>query len=174
MTDARGSRASNTHYGASHILQGVDLDVPQGRISAVLGRNGVGKTTTVKTIVGLVQPSGGRVRSTAPTSPAGRRTASARAGVGLRAGGTADLSRSHRHREHQGRRTQGRRRPGRSPGCSSCSPPARALGAAGAPALGRRAADAGDRARAGLRPQGDAARRAEPGSRPWSCASSAP
>ena len=32
----------NTHYGASHILQGVDLDMPQGRISAVLGRNGVG------------------------------------------------------------------------------------------------------------------------------------
>ena len=51
----------NTHYGASHILQGVDLDMPQGRISAVLGRNGVGKTTMVKTIIGLVAPSGGRV-----------------------------------------------------------------------------------------------------------------
>jgi branched-chain amino acid transport system ATP-binding protein len=51
----------NTHYGASHILQGVDLDMPQGRISAVLGRNGVGKTTMVKTIMGLVAPSGGRV-----------------------------------------------------------------------------------------------------------------
>ena len=52
----------NTHYGASHILQGVDLDMPQGRISAVLGRNGVGKTTMVKTIMGLVASSGGRVR----------------------------------------------------------------------------------------------------------------
>ena len=31
----------NAHYGASHVLQGVDLDMPQGRISAVLGRNGV-------------------------------------------------------------------------------------------------------------------------------------
>jgi branched-chain amino acid transport system ATP-binding protein len=51
----------NTHYGASHVLQGVDLDMPQGRISAVLGRNGVGKTTMVKTIMGLVAPSGGRV-----------------------------------------------------------------------------------------------------------------
>jgi branched-chain amino acid transport system ATP-binding protein len=51
----------NTHYGASHILQGVDLDMPQGRISAVLGRNGVGKTTMVKTIMGLVAPSSGRV-----------------------------------------------------------------------------------------------------------------
>ncbi len=52
----------NTHYGASHILQGVDLDMPRGRISAVLGRNGVGKTTMVKTIMGLVAPSAGRVQ----------------------------------------------------------------------------------------------------------------
>ena len=51
----------NTHYGASHVLQGVDLDMPQGRISAVLGRNGVGKTTMVKTIMGLVTLSSGRV-----------------------------------------------------------------------------------------------------------------
>ena len=51
----------NTHYGASHILQGVDLDMPQGRISAVLGRNGVGKSTMVKTVMGLVVLSGGRV-----------------------------------------------------------------------------------------------------------------
>ena len=52
----------NTHYGASHVLQGVDLDMPQGRISAVLGRNGVGKTTMVKTIMGLVVLSAGRVQ----------------------------------------------------------------------------------------------------------------
>jgi branched-chain amino acid transport system ATP-binding protein len=51
----------NTHYGASHILQGVDLDMTGGGISAVLGRNGVGKTTTVKTVMGLVAPSGGRI-----------------------------------------------------------------------------------------------------------------
>ena len=51
----------NTHYGASHVLQGVDLAVPEGRISAVLGRNGVGKSTTLRTVMGLVPPSGGRV-----------------------------------------------------------------------------------------------------------------
>src|SRR6185437_14692779 len=51
----------NTHYGASHILQGVDLDVPDGRIIALLGRNGVGKSTTLRTVMGLVQPSGGSV-----------------------------------------------------------------------------------------------------------------
>jgi branched-chain amino acid transport system ATP-binding protein len=52
----------NTHYGASHVLQGVDLALQPGRISAVLGRNGVGKTTMVKTIMGLVVLSGGRVQ----------------------------------------------------------------------------------------------------------------
>lgn len=51
----------NTHYGASHILQGVDLELGEGRIAAILGRNGVGKTTTVKTVMGLVRASGGRV-----------------------------------------------------------------------------------------------------------------
>jgi branched-chain amino acid transport system ATP-binding protein len=54
-------RDLNSHYGASHILQGVDLTLPRGRIAAVLGRNGVGKTTTVKTIIGFVQPSAGSV-----------------------------------------------------------------------------------------------------------------
>jgi branched-chain amino acid transport system ATP-binding protein len=52
----------HTHYGASHILQGVDLALTRGRIAALLGRNGVGKTTTVKSIMGLVAPSGGAIR----------------------------------------------------------------------------------------------------------------
>ena len=54
-------RGLNTHYGASHILQGVDIEVPDGTIAAVLGRNGVGKTTTVRAIMGLVPPSSGHV-----------------------------------------------------------------------------------------------------------------
>lgn len=54
-------KALNTHYGASHILQGVDLELQRGRIAAVLGRNGVGKTTTVKTIMGLVSPTSGTI-----------------------------------------------------------------------------------------------------------------
>ncbi len=52
----------NAHLGRSHVLQGVDLDLPKGRICAVLGRNGVGKTTTLRTVMGLVAPSGGEVR----------------------------------------------------------------------------------------------------------------
>ena len=51
----------NAHYGASHILQGVDLEIPDGRIIALLGRNGVGKSTTLRTVMGLVSPSGGSV-----------------------------------------------------------------------------------------------------------------
>ena len=51
----------NAHYGASHILQGVDLEIPDGRIIALLGRNGVGKSTTLRTVMGLVPPSGGSV-----------------------------------------------------------------------------------------------------------------
>jgi branched-chain amino acid transport system ATP-binding protein len=51
----------HTYYGLGHILQGVDLDVPAGRIAAVLGRNGVGKTTTMRSIVGLTPPRSGRV-----------------------------------------------------------------------------------------------------------------
>jgi branched-chain amino acid transport system ATP-binding protein len=52
----------NAHYGASHILQGVDLDLAEGKIAAVLGRNGVGKTTTVRGVMGLVPPTSGYVR----------------------------------------------------------------------------------------------------------------
>jgi branched-chain amino acid transport system ATP-binding protein len=51
----------HTYYGRGHILQGVDLEVGEGRIAAVLGRNGVGKTTTLRSIVGLSRPRSGRV-----------------------------------------------------------------------------------------------------------------
>ncbi|MDX6410972.1 MAG: branched-chain amino acid transport system ATP-binding protein [Gaiellaceae bacterium] len=44
----------HVHLGGSHILQGVSFDVPQGGVTALLGRNGVGKTTTLRAILGLV------------------------------------------------------------------------------------------------------------------------
>ena len=53
--------AVHTHYGKSHILDGVSLRVGRGEVVGLLGRNGVGKSTTLKTIMGLVQPSAGRV-----------------------------------------------------------------------------------------------------------------
>ncbi len=51
----------HTFYGRGHILQGVDLEVAQGQIAVVLGRNGVGKTTTLRSIVGLARPRSGKV-----------------------------------------------------------------------------------------------------------------
>jgi branched-chain amino acid transport system ATP-binding protein len=51
----------HTYYGKSHILHGVTLHVDQGEVVGLLGRNGVGKSTTLKTIMGLVHPSQGAV-----------------------------------------------------------------------------------------------------------------
>ena len=51
----------HTYYGASHILHGVDLKLETGAVAAVLGRNGVGKTTTMKTIMGLAKARSGRI-----------------------------------------------------------------------------------------------------------------
>jgi len=51
-------RALNAFYGKSHILQGVDLDVGVGEVVSLLGRNGVGRSTTVKAIIGEVAPVG--------------------------------------------------------------------------------------------------------------------
>jgi branched-chain amino acid transport system ATP-binding protein len=59
----------HTYYGKSHILNGISLQVGPGEVVGLLGRNGVGKSTTLKTIMGLVRPSQGKVvydgRSTA-------------------------------------------------------------------------------------------------------------
>jgi branched-chain amino acid transport system ATP-binding protein len=51
----------HTYYGKSHILHGVSLQVGKGEVVGLLGRNGVGKSTTLKTIMGLIHPSEGQV-----------------------------------------------------------------------------------------------------------------
>ena len=48
----------NAFYGKSHILRGVDLNIEKGEIVALLGRNGVGRSTLVKSVMGLVPPQG--------------------------------------------------------------------------------------------------------------------
>jgi len=52
----------NTYYWASHILRDVSLKVPQGSIVAMLGRNGMGKTTIIRSITGLTPPRDGAIR----------------------------------------------------------------------------------------------------------------
>ena len=52
----------HTHIGRYHILQGVDFDVPAGQTTMLLGRNGAGKTTCLRTIMGLWRASKGTIR----------------------------------------------------------------------------------------------------------------
>jgi branched-chain amino acid transport system ATP-binding protein len=70
----------HAHYGKSHILRGVDLQVGAGEVVSLLGRNGSGRSTTLKALMGLVAPSGGRV------SLAGRELAGAKPYAICRAG----------------------------------------------------------------------------------------
>lgn len=72
----------NTHYGPSHVLQGINLNIADGELVALLGRNGMGKSTTLKSIMGMVKPTSGSVlfqgREIAGLSP----YQVARAGIG--------------------------------------------------------------------------------------------
>jgi branched-chain amino acid transport system ATP-binding protein len=63
VTDALLSLdAVETHIGPYHILHGVDFEVPRGELTMLLGRNGAGKSTTLRTIMGLWRASAGRIR----------------------------------------------------------------------------------------------------------------
>jgi branched-chain amino acid transport system ATP-binding protein len=52
----------HTYYGDSHVLHGVSLGVAPGEVVAILGRNGMGKTTLIRSVVGFTPPRSGRVR----------------------------------------------------------------------------------------------------------------
>jgi branched-chain amino acid transport system ATP-binding protein len=52
----------HAHYGLSHVLQGVDLQVGANEVVGLFGRNGVGKTTVLKTVAGWVPPTSGAIR----------------------------------------------------------------------------------------------------------------
>ncbi len=71
------------HYGAAQALRGVNLEVEQGKITCLLGRNGVGKTSLIRSIVGQHPPSGGAI--TFDGTALGKRSSHdrARAGIGL-------------------------------------------------------------------------------------------
>jgi ABC-2 type transport system ATP-binding protein len=61
LTGALEVRGLAKHYGATHALRGVDLDVAQGELVGLLGPNGAGKSTLVKSACGLVRPTEGTV-----------------------------------------------------------------------------------------------------------------
>jgi branched-chain amino acid transport system ATP-binding protein len=61
MSAALEVEGVHTYYGDSHVLHGVSLTVERGQVTAILGRNGVGKTTLIRSIVGFTKPRQGRV-----------------------------------------------------------------------------------------------------------------
>jgi urea transport system ATP-binding protein len=72
----------NQYYGGSHILRDVSFEVPAGKVTALLGRNGVGKTTLLKTLMGLVPARTGRIRFEDRELMTAKPHERARAGVG--------------------------------------------------------------------------------------------
>jgi branched-chain amino acid transport system ATP-binding protein len=71
----------HTHIGRYHILQGVDIDVPEGELTVLLGRNGAGKTTTMRTVMGLWRASKGTIRFAGQAIEAAVTPAIARLGI---------------------------------------------------------------------------------------------
>ena len=72
-----------TDIAQYHILQGVDLEVPRGKVTMLLGRNGVGKTTTLRTIMGHWRAKAGRITFDGAEITARPTPAIARTGVGF-------------------------------------------------------------------------------------------
>ncbi len=61
MSAALAVEGLHVHLGESHVLQGISFEVPSGGVTALLGRNGVGKTTTLRALMGLVPRSRGAI-----------------------------------------------------------------------------------------------------------------
>ena len=72
----------NQYYGGSHILRDVNFQLPEGKVTVLLGRNGVGKTTLLRTLMGLVPAATGQVRFAERDLTHARPDERARAGIG--------------------------------------------------------------------------------------------
>jgi urea transport system ATP-binding protein len=72
----------NQYYGGSHILRGLSFEVPTGKVTTLLGRNGVGKTTLLKTLMGLVPAASGSVHFGGKDLTRAPSHARVRAGIG--------------------------------------------------------------------------------------------
>jgi branched-chain amino acid transport system ATP-binding protein len=79
MLEVSGLRA---HYGATPILQGVDMRIGQGEIVSLIGRNGVGKTTTMRCLIGQLPARAGSIRLNGKEVAASTSDARARLGIG--------------------------------------------------------------------------------------------
>jgi branched-chain amino acid transport system ATP-binding protein len=77
------ARQLQAGYGASQVLFGVDLDIPAGQVVTLLGRNGMGKSTTIKTLIGALALRGGSVRFGGQPLAGLRADAIARLGVAI-------------------------------------------------------------------------------------------
>ena len=73
----------NTYYGRSHILRGVSFHVSPGETVSLLGRNGMGKTTLLRTLAGLVRPASGKIQLNGRDVTASRASARSRAGLAI-------------------------------------------------------------------------------------------
>lgn len=73
----------NQYYGGSHILRGLSFEVPLGKVTTLLGRNGVGKTTLLKTLMGLVPAASGKVTFGGEDITRAPSHARVRAGIGF-------------------------------------------------------------------------------------------
>jgi branched-chain amino acid transport system ATP-binding protein len=80
-------REIDTYYGASHILQGLSLEVGAGEAVALLGRNGAGKTTTMRSVLGLTPPKRGSILMSGTEIGRAKTHRIARAGVAFVASG---------------------------------------------------------------------------------------
>src|SRR5438552_2164506 len=75
------AHALNTYYGPSHVLRGVDFRVMPRETVSLLGRNGMGKTTLLRTLMGLVRPRTGRIELNGRDMTGARPSAVARGGM---------------------------------------------------------------------------------------------
>ena len=76
-------RGIHTYYGDSYVLQGLDLEVREGTIVAILGRNGMGKTTLIRSVAGLTPPRQGEILFKGEPLRGRARTRSRRLGIAL-------------------------------------------------------------------------------------------
>ena len=138
----------HTYYGEAYVLQGLSLKLEQGQILGLLGRNGVGKTTLVNSIVGFNPPRRGRIVFKGADITARASFETVRSGMGLVPQGRRvfptlsveeNLLVAERHPERHGWNLERV--------YDTVSAPARTAQPARQDAVGRRAADAGDRPR---------------------------